>query len=54
MFHTYILRSDKSGRYYVGHTQEISLRLVRHNTGQVPSTRGKGPWTLVYEEEYPT
>jgi len=47
----YILRSEKSGRYYVGSTNDLDRRLMEHNSGHTPSTRGKGPWVLAYSEE---
>ena len=51
-FVTYILRSEKNGRYYVGHTSDMSERLLYHNTGKVAATKNKGPWTIAYIEEY--
>ena len=53
MFTVYILRSEKIGKFYIGHTEDIDKRLVRHNKGQVTSTRGKGPWAIVYQEYFP-
>jgi len=50
MFFTYILQSAKSGRYYIGHTEDIQKRLERHNTGKVTATKNKGPWSLNYYE----
>ena len=35
-----------------GHTSNLSKRLVEHNNGKSLSTRSKGPWKLVYQEEY--
>jgi predicted GIY-YIG superfamily endonuclease len=32
-FHVYILQSEKTGRFYVGHTQDVQERLARHNCG---------------------
>jgi putative endonuclease len=52
MFYTYILQSNKSGRYYIGHTENIQERLKRHNAGMVTTTKNKGPWVLKYYEEY--
>ena len=46
-----ILRSEKSGRYCVGITNDLDRRLMEHNSGHRPSTRGKGPWVLAYSEE---
>ena len=54
MFYTYILQSEKSGRYYIGHAEDIDKRLERHNTGKVTATRNKGPWVIKYYEEYET
>ena len=52
MFYTYILKSFRSGRYYIGHTQNLEERLKRHQTGKVTATKNKGPWVIVYTEEY--
>jgi len=52
MFYTYILQSIKSGRYYIGHTNNIEERLERHNAGKVKATKNKGPWQVVYYEAY--
>jgi putative endonuclease len=54
MFYTYILQSEKSGRYYIGHAEDIHERLKRHNAGKVTATRNKGPWTIVYFETFET
>jgi putative endonuclease len=54
MFVTYISQSQKSERYYIGHTQDILIRLSYHNDGRVKATKNKGPWVLVYKEEYET
>ena len=54
MFYTYILQSLKSGRYYIGHTQDLDLRLERHQSGKVTATRNKGPWVIVYSEKFNT
>ncbi|TKB97870.1 GIY-YIG nuclease family protein [Pedobacter cryophilus] len=54
MFHTYILQSLKSGRYYIGHTQNLEERLERHQSGKVTATKNKGPWKIVYTEEFNT
>ena len=49
----YILYSEKINRYYIGHTKNLQSRLERHNGGGVKSTKNKGPWRVVYFEEYP-
>ena len=50
----YILRSESSGRFYVGSTDDMERRLSEHQRGQTPSTRGRGPWKLVYTEKFAT
>jgi putative endonuclease len=48
----YIIQSDEDGTYYVGSTQDIEARLARHNQGRSNYTRNRGPWEVVYLEEY--
>ncbi len=43
----YILYSQKSSRYYVGQTDDIDKRLIRHNKGLVPSTKYGVPWEII-------
>ncbi len=54
LFTIYILRSEKSGRFYIGQTQDIAERLLRHNQGKVAATKGKGPWKTVYQKHFKT
>jgi GIY-YIG catalytic domain len=44
MFFMYILRSDKTGRLYTGHTSDLGRRLAEHNSGMTTSTRHGAPW----------
>lgn len=46
----YILYSQRSGRYYIGHTKNITKRLGSHNAGKVKSTKAYKPWTVVHLE----
>jgi putative endonuclease len=54
MFFTYILRSMSTGRFYIGCTQNVEIRLTQHNAGKTTSTRPYRPWELAYIEAYPT
>ena len=49
---TYILYSEKIDKYYVGVTEDLSLRLERHNMGWGKFTRKGIPWKIVYYEEH--
>jgi putative endonuclease len=53
-YRVYILRSETSGRYYIGQAQDLEARLKYHNAGYSLALRNRGPWKLVYAEEYPS
>ncbi|MCF8264867.1 MAG: GIY-YIG nuclease family protein [Melioribacteraceae bacterium] len=52
LFFTYILRSKKSDRFYIGSTNNLERRVNEHNAGQTHSTRSGKPWELVYSKEF--
>ncbi len=54
MFFVYVLRSEKTGRLYTGYTADIIHRLGQHNAGITESTKGRGRWQLVRQEECAT
>ena len=54
MFVMYILHSRSKDRYYIGHAENLNARLIRHNEGRVPSTKGYRPWECLYFEEFET
>ncbi len=51
---TYILKSQSTGKFYIGSTLDLDQRLAEHHRGHSPYTRGRGPWTLAYSEHYAT
>jgi len=53
-FYTYIIYSESKDKYYIGHTENIDLRLERHNSGWSKSTKSGIPWKIMYFEEYKT
>lgn len=50
----YILQSQSTGRYYVGSTNNLDRRLGENHRSHSRATRGRGPWTLVHREAFPT
>jgi putative endonuclease len=54
MYHTYVLRSQRTNRRYVGHCTDLPRRLNEHNTGQSKATRHGAPWTLIHTESFET
>jgi putative endonuclease len=53
LFFVYILYSESFQRFYVGQTNNVEMRLARHNSGQVGSTKPYRPWNLVWFCEKP-
>ncbi|OGN02323.1 MAG: endonuclease [Candidatus Yanofskybacteria bacterium RIFCSPHIGHO2_01_FULL_43_42] len=54
MFYTYIIKSEKTNKYYIGSTIDINKRLRRHNNGHNKSTKNGIPWLLIRVEEFDT
>jgi putative endonuclease len=50
MFYTYVIRSKKDFHLYTGSTKDLRKRFREHNDGKVVSTRGRGPFELIYYE----
>ena len=51
-YYVYILESECDNSYYIGYTEDLQLRLQRHNDGWSRSTKAKRPWKIVYYEKY--
>jgi putative endonuclease len=54
MYFVYVLRSETTGRHYVGYTSDLTQRLGQHDNGITKSTKNRGPWEMVYREEFNT
>ena len=50
----YILFSAKVNKYYVGQTDDLTARLLSHNSGLSPFTSIANDWKLVYSENFKT
>ena len=48
----YILRSQKTGAYYVGQTRDLEGGNNRHNAGYEKYTRAGRPWVLVFSRMF--
>lgn len=51
-YYVYILRSKKTGKYYIGYTNNLGKRLKNHNSGRTKSLRKHIPLEIVKTEEY--
>ena len=50
-FHyVYVLRSMTDHNHYVGLTRDLRARFAEHQAGEVPSTRARRPFELMYYE----
>ena len=54
MFYCYVLRSQKTGRRYVGSCENLSERIRRHNAGESKATKHGVPWILLHCEKFST
>ena len=55
MFTVYILFSDSSEKYYIGHTNNLERRLEEHNdVDRVGWSNSYRPWHLIYSENHNT
>ena len=54
MFYVYVLRSEKTGRRYVGSSRDVHSRLQQHNSGHSLATKHGAPWRLIHQEEFLT
>jgi len=47
-YQVYVLRSS-AGRFYIGLSETIHLRLEQHNNGLSHWTKNKGPWEIFWQ-----
>ncbi len=50
MFYTYVLKSKKDNMLYTGCSHDLRERFNLHNDGKITSTKGRGPFDLIYYE----
>jgi len=48
--YTYLIRSLKSGKWYVGKTLDLRKRFLEHQRNRSTYTKGRGPFELIYYE----
>lgn len=49
-FYTYVLESEKDGKWYVGITNNLKKRIEEHNKGMTKSTKRRRLFRLLYFE----
>ena len=51
-YFVYFLWSDNAQQCYIGWTTDLQRRLCEHNSDMNQSTKGRGPYRLIYFEAY--
>ncbi|MEO5984971.1 MAG: GIY-YIG nuclease family protein [Ferruginibacter sp.] len=52
MYYVYIIESQHSGIFYKGSSSDYARRLTEHNDNINNYTKGKGPWKLIFVQEF--
>ena len=52
MYYTYVLRSRKDQKLYIGYTEDLKRRFIKHQCGQVVATKPRRPLDLIFYEAY--
>ena len=47
-YRVYVIQ-NRAGKFYIGVSDDVGRRINQHNAGDSRWTRGKGPWTLVWQ-----
>jgi putative endonuclease len=53
MYTVYVIK-NKSGVLYKGYTTDVTKRVIEHNSISGKWTSTRGPWQLVYSEQWQT
>ena len=53
-YYTYIIKSVKTGGYYIGSSENVEKRLHQHNNGKTKSTKNGIPWEIIAVEKFDT
>lgn len=49
-YYVYVLQSEVDKQFYTGFTTDLKERILKHNAGEVESTKKRKPLKLVYWE----
>ncbi len=50
MHYVYLLVSQRDGKWYTGCAEDMRKRFKEHSDGKVVSTKGRGPFEIIYYE----
>ena len=49
-YRVYVIQ-NREEQFYVGLSEDVARRVEQHNTGQSRWTKGRGPWTIVWQSD---
>jgi len=52
-FFVYVIENE-NGRWYIGQTNNLELRIAKHNNQKVKSTKNRGVWSMIYKVKLQT
>ncbi|MDP3882816.1 MAG: GIY-YIG nuclease family protein [Candidatus Staskawiczbacteria bacterium] len=52
MYYTYVLKSQKDGKFYIGYSADLKKRFKEHTDGEVKSTKHRRPLDLIFYEAF--
>ena len=47
-YRVYVIQ-NREEKFYIGLSDDVGRRITQHNVGDSRWTRGKGPWTLLWQ-----
>jgi predicted GIY-YIG superfamily endonuclease len=50
VYRVYVIQNH-AGKFYIGLSDDVERRIEQHNVGVSKWTRGKGPWTLIWQSD---
>ena len=50
MVYTYVIQSKKDRKWYTGCTHDLQKRFKQHNDNDIPSTKSRAPFNVIYYE----
>lgn len=53
-YYSYVIYSQESGAFYYGYFDNLEKVLQMHNANQIPPTKDRGPWVMMYSESFDT
>jgi len=49
-YRVYVIQ-NREGKFYIGVSDDAARRVEQHNSGQSRWTKGRGPWTIVWQSD---